>query len=102
MEAITPAVSVSELRTLLHSLMQYAPDVSIRYRMKGDLWYPNFLKIVNFEEGKPALLRDDKRNKLIVLSDVTNISEFELSGRFYHFEPNEHYRVLEEEYVSTY
>lgn len=95
-------MSVSELRTLLHSLTQYAPDVSIRYRMKGDLWYPNFLKIVNCDEGKPVLLRDDKRNKLIVLSDVVSISEFELSGRFYHFDANERYHVLEEEYVSSY
>lgn len=93
---MTTMVSQLELKRLLSSLTQQKLPVCIRYRTIGQLWYPNFLRVVKIDEGKSALFHDDTRNKLISLPDVSRIIQFELDSRFLQFEPNYHYQVADD------
>lgn len=96
MEAIATLVSQADLEALLFSIAQHEPGICIRYRTLGQLWYPNFLKIVNIQGEKTILFHDEQREKLISLSDPSRIVQFELDGRFRQFEPNFHYQVSDE------
>lgn len=98
MEATTSLITMSELQKLLSSMVQQQTQVSIRYRTLGQLWYPNFMRVIKLEQGKSVLFHDEIRRKLIALPDLTRIIQFELDGRCYPFEPNCHYQVSDEAY----
>ena len=98
MEATTSLVSVTDLKRLLFSIVHQKLEISIRYRTLGQLWYPNFVRVVRIEQGKSLLFHDERRSKLISLPDLTRIIQFELDGKFYPFEPNSHYQVSDDNY----
>lgn len=96
MEATTTLVSSIDLEALLFSIAQHEPGICIRYRTLGQLWYPNFLKIIDIQGGRTILFHDEHREKIISLSDPSRIVQFELDSRFRQFEPNFHYQVSDE------
>lgn len=97
MEIVSSAIRVSttDLRRLLCSLAAQKLPVGLRYQMKGEQWYPNFLRVMEVEPGDSLLLHDQTRRKLLTLPDLTRIFQFELNARLHVYQPNCQYRVVQ-------
>ena len=96
MEATTTLVSLTDLRKLLSAIGQRPHAVRIRFRTLGQLWYPNFLRVLKMEQGRRILFHDAIRNEFIVLSDVNRIAQFELDGRQFSYQPQFQYEVSDD------
>jgi hypothetical protein len=81
-----------ELKRLLIELQQKRPDICIRYRLLGEMWVINAMRVIHVSD-KGALLNDEQNNRLINLSDLSSIMQFELDSPFMGFQPHFHYHV---------
>lgn len=97
MEAKNPAVSVTDFRNLLLSIILDHDAVCIRFRTIGDLWYPNFVRILSLRDHRAALFHDDARKETITLSDLSRVIQFELNRHLHSFEPHFQYEILNEQ-----
>ena len=95
METTTTLVSSIELEQLVYSIAKHTPRICMRYRILGGLWHPNFLEVMmNVRAGGAVVFHDARRQKDILLPDLSNVTQFELDGRFGNLEPNYHYQVV--------
>ena len=85
-------ISVFELKRLLHDLRERRPDISIRFRLLGEMWQRNFMSIA-FINGKGVLLKDEHAAQLVAINDLSNVMQFELDGPFTCFQAHFHYEV---------
>jgi hypothetical protein len=85
-------ISVAELRRLLYSLRDSKTNVCVRFRKLGEMWQPNFMRVVDLNH-RGAIFNDLTINEFIFVSDLDEIMQFELDGRFQAFEPYNHYEV---------
>jgi hypothetical protein len=92
-------ISVLELKRLLVTIVDFDLPICIRYRILGEMWQPNFLKVVKIME-KGVILNDELRNKTIILPDLSQIIQFEIDGRIHNFQPHFHYDVNLKEVLS--
>src|SRR5687768_14135834 len=97
MEKTRSLISVLELKRMLVTIADYNLPVCFRYRMLGEMWQPNFLRVVKVTE-KGVILNDEINNNTIVISDLSNIMQFEVDGRLHTFEPNFHYNLSSREH----
>jgi hypothetical protein len=79
-------------RRLLHDLKDKGPNVCIRYRLLGEMWADSFMQIVKITE-KGALFRDHYNNRLVTVSDLQDVMQFEIDNRFQEYQPHYHYEV---------
>jgi hypothetical protein len=86
-------VSVLELKRLLVELRDKRPDICFRYRIVGEMWKGNFMRILQVNENGIAL-NDELGNKLVFIADLALIMQFEIDAKFQMFEPHCHYDVL--------
>jgi hypothetical protein len=86
------AFLVLTLRQLLQDILVRKPDVCFRYRLVGEMWTPNFKKILHVSE-KGILLRDEVTNHLTAINDLSNIIQFEIDSPFQDLRPYCHYDV---------
>ncbi|SRR5690606_11240297 len=87
-------ISVLELRRLMVDLSEKRPDICIRFRLLGELWSVNFLKVIRLTE-KGAILLDDALG-LVSVSDLNFVMQFEIDKPFQGFQPYYHYEVTPE------
>ncbi len=80
-----------ELRRLMVDLSEKRPDICIRFRLLGELWNINFLKVIRIGE-KGAILLDDSMG-LVSVSDLNFVMQFEIDKPFQGFQPYYHYEV---------
>jgi hypothetical protein len=92
LEKVKNEVSVLELKRLLVTIIDHKLPICFRYRALGDMWQPNFLKVLKITENG-VILNDELQNKLVTVPDLSNIMQFEIDGRIYAFGPNFHYDV---------
>jgi hypothetical protein len=92
-------ISVLELKRLLVTIIDFDMPICIRYRILGEMWQSNFLRVVKVTE-KGVILNDELRNKTIILQDLTQIIQFEIDGRIHNFQPHFHYDVSLKEVLS--
>jgi len=85
-------ISVIEFKQLLVSLKEKRPDIGIRYRLLGEMWAMNFRPVVFISE-RGAIFLDVDTNKLIFISDLSNVMQFEIDERFQGYQPFFHYDV---------
>lgn len=85
-------ISVGELRRLLIEMRDKRPDICLRYRVLGEMWVLNFTRVLHVGEHS-VLLRDERNSKLINLSDISMIMQFEIDAPFHGYEPHFHYNV---------
>ena len=86
-------VAVLELRRLLVELKEHRPDICIRYRLIGQMWAKHFLRVIRVtDEG--VILNDETSNKLISISELHQIIQFELDKPFQTYQPYFHYEVV--------
>jgi hypothetical protein len=88
-------ISTLELKRLLVELKEKRFDISFRYRLIGEMWRPNFTRIVGLTE-KGVMLNDEVSNSLVFLNDLTKVMQFEIDAAFQSFEPHHHYTVKPE------
>lgn len=86
-------VSVLELKQLLITITDNKLPVSFRYRLLGELWKPNFMRVLKVVE-RGALLHDEIRNQLISVPDLYQIVQFEIDQTVHAFKPHFHYGLV--------
>ncbi len=85
-------ISVLELKRLLVDLKEKRPDICLRYRLLGEMWANNFMRVIHVSEHG-VLLNDEHTNRLINLSDLSLMMQFEIDAPFQGFQPHFHYHV---------
>ena len=85
-------VSVLELKRLLIELSDKRPDICIRFRLLGEMWFPHFMRIIIVTEGG-VLLNNEVSNKLVRVYDLGNVMQFEIDRTFQNFKPHNHYSI---------
>jgi hypothetical protein len=85
-------ISVLELKRLLIDLKDKRPDICFRYRLLGEMWVTNCTSVL-YVGDRGLLLNDEVSNKLISISDLSAIMQFELDAPFQGFQPHFHYDV---------
>jgi hypothetical protein len=85
-------ISVLELKRLLVDLSEKRPDICVRYRLLGEMWVVNAVRVLKVTE-KGAMLNDERNNRLINLPDLSAIMQFEIDAPFQGFQPHYHYDV---------
>jgi hypothetical protein len=86
------SVSVAELKKLLVDLREKKPDVCVRFRFIGELWVKNFLTIA-MVTAKGVVLKDRADNRLVIISNLDDVIQFEIDAPFQTFRPHYHYDV---------
>lgn len=94
----TTTISVHAFEELIRTISENK-SAGIRFRMRGELWYPNFLHVMQAGEYNRILFVDGKRNHNIILSDLSSVIQFELDAAIHPFAPGRHYQVSQE-YVT--
>ena len=84
-------ISVLELKQLLIELRDKRNNICFRYRLLGEMWKQNFMRIVDVTE-KAVVLNDEISNKLIFL-DLSQVMQFEIDAAFQNYQPHFHYEV---------
>lgn len=88
----TKKVAVLELRRLLLELKEHRPDICFRYRLIGQMWAQNFLRVVHVT-NQGVLLNDETSNKMITIPELSQLMQFEIDKPFQNFLPHYHYDV---------
>lgn len=84
-------ISMLELKRLMIDLADKRPDICIRFRLLGELWTVNFLRVVRISE-KGAVFFDESHG-LVSVSDLNFIMQVEIDKPFQGFQPYYHYEV---------
>jgi hypothetical protein len=85
-------LSVTELSRLLVTIAEQRLGVCFRFRLMGEMWYPNFVRVLKVTD-KGALLNDETKNKIISIADLSSVIQFELDASLHNYEPHFHYEV---------
>jgi hypothetical protein len=83
-------VPVLELRRLLYELKDQRPDISVRFRIMGEMWQNYSHRIFELTE-KGVLLK--RGNQLVSIHDLNTVMQFEIDQPYQNFEPLFHYAV---------
>ena len=92
LESTKNLISVLELKRLLVDLKDKRPDICVRYRLLGEMWVVNSMRVIKVTE-KGVMLNDEQNNRLVNLPDLSAIMQFEIDAPFQGFQPHYHYNV---------
>ncbi len=87
-------VSIIELKRLLFELMDKRPDISIRFRLMGQMWKPSFLHVMTLPESGGVLFFDETTQMVTRVSSIQNIIQFEIDNNFQVYNAHFHYDVV--------
>lgn len=76
---------------LIH-ISEHQPELGVRFRLAGQMWQPNFCRVVLVNDSR-VLINDEDMNKLSSV-ELDNVIQFEVDERFQAFEPHNHYNVV--------
>jgi hypothetical protein len=85
-------VSALELRRLLYELRDLRPAILIRFRLVGQMWLVNHLRITKLTE-KGVILKSDNENSFVTIIDLNDVIQFELDSPFRNYQPHNHYTI---------
>ena len=77
---------------MLYELHDKQSYTCIRVRLLGKMWKKNFMRIVSITEDG-VILSDEITGRLLKISDLKNIMQFELDHNFQQFLAYFHYNV---------
>lgn len=86
------AISTAEFRRLLLDIGEKRPGVCLRYRLLGELWARDFLSVAALTQSG-LLLKDISGTRLTVISNLSDIIQFEIDEPFQGYRPYNHYEV---------
>lgn len=84
--------STTHLKQALYDIKEHGTNVCVRFRLLGEMWQTNFVRIVNITESR-VLVNDETKNQLRSF-DIHQIMQFEIDHRFKNLEPHNHYNVV--------
>jgi len=85
-------ISISELKRLLYELHDKQSYTCIRFRLLGAMWQKNFSRIFSINDDT-IIFKDETSGRLLKLTDLTSIMQFELDHNFQQFIAYFHYSV---------
>jgi hypothetical protein len=85
-------IQILELRRLLHELKDQQANTCIRFRLVGEMWQQNFLKILKVTEFGVVLM-DERSHQKITIVDLRQVVQFEIDARYQSFHPHNHYAI---------
>ena len=92
MERVGNLISVVDFKRLLFDLKDRRPDICIRYRLLGEMWNLNFMTIFLITD-KGVLFNEESKRRLITVTDLSSIMQFEIDKSFQGYQPYYHYEV---------
>ena len=85
--------STTALRRLLTRLRDNPQaNVCLRTRCLGEMWQPNFMRVLMVTE-KGLVLHDEVTSKAVIIPFVRDIVQFEIDKPFEEYQPHFHYTV---------
>jgi hypothetical protein len=87
----TTTYTLVHLKQLLIDIQEHGQGVCVRFRTIGEMWQPNFVRVVNLSDNR-ILVNDEVRNKLLIVN-LTSVMQFEVDHKFKGIEPHYHYNV---------
>jgi hypothetical protein len=85
-------VSVLELKRLLIELVDKRPDICVRFRLLGEMWFSYFMRIILVTDTG-VILNNEVAHKVVPVKDLKTVMQFEIDRRFQNFRPHFHYNV---------
>lgn len=67
-------------------------SVGIRFRTLGEMWKPNFMRLVRLTD-RGAIFVDESSEEFVFVADLSDIVQFEIDDRFHNLQPHFHYEV---------
>ena len=83
--------SALELKQLLIEILEHAPHTCVRFRLLGEMWQTNMVRVVGFSESK-VFVNDEIKNALLPI-ELNSIIQFEIDNKYKGFQPYFHYEV---------
>lgn len=84
--------TATRLKALLQELVDHKPGVSVRLRLIGQMWMPNFMRPVRMM-GKGIILFDETIIEYKVVPNLWDVVQFELDSPYKETKPYFHYEV---------
>jgi hypothetical protein len=85
-------VSAAELRGLLADILINGPGTCVRFRLFGERWQEQFMRILNVT-SREITLRNEATGQIEVVSNIGNVLQFEIDTKFRNYQPHFHYEV---------
>lgn len=85
-------ISVNEFKKMLATISDCRAEIGLRYRLIGEMWEQNYMRILRFTDFG-LLLNDSSKNRVVVIRDLSQIMQFEIDASFHHYQPYFHYNV---------
>jgi hypothetical protein len=85
-------ISVLELKRLLIDIKSKRPDICFRFRLLGEMWAPQAMRVVQVTD-RGVILNDEITDKVVNIPDLSSIIQFELDAPFQGFQPHYHYQL---------
>jgi hypothetical protein len=85
-------ISISELKRLLYDLNDKQSYTCIRFRLLGEMWQKNFLRIFSIND-EAVIFSDETSGRLLRITELMTIMQFELDHNFQQFIAYFHYDV---------
>ena len=87
-------VSTTRLKQLLTRMRDNPQSsVCIRTRCLGEMWHPNFTRVLMLTDRGVVILSDEVQRKPVIIPFVRDIIQFEIDKPFQEYEPHFHYTV---------
>lgn len=87
------SLTVLELKRLLFELKDKRPDICLRYRLIGEMWQENFMKIISIVDNR-LFVEDPRMGFIIHIQNIASIMQFEIDYAFQNFQPHYHYDIV--------
>lgn len=87
------ALTILELKRLLIEIQEQRPDICVRYRLMGEMWKPHFFRIILITDTG-GFFRDESNDRLMHISTLDKIIQFEIDHSFQQFQPHFHYDIV--------
>jgi hypothetical protein len=85
-------ISISELKRLLYDLHDRQSYTCIRFRLLGEMWQKNFFRIFSIDDDT-VIFSEETTGRLLKITDLMSIMQFELDHNFQQFIAYFHYGV---------
>ena len=86
-------ISSTELKQLFARILDTRSSVCIRTRQLGEMWHPNFLRLLLITKTGVIILNDEVERRAITILRAEDIIQFEIDQKFENYNPHFHYDV---------
>jgi hypothetical protein len=92
MDRTNNPITTPYLRHLLSDLDGRRQTVGIRFRILGEMWKPNFMRLVRLTD-RGAIFMDESTQEFVFVPELMDIVQVEVEDRLLDLEPHFHYEV---------